>query len=176
MDVAKSLGQRLALTLPAKPAAVTVTKAACGAPATIEFDVGAPVDLRVARELSLRAQGREVMVDCARPGVLSLLLDAVPATPRCDARIDVSRKLRPHEQRLVKLVFGVLQGVTVARRRKRNELVVRNARKVFVNELYECVLEPGGAAGARIDGAGALRIHAPPPAFAPVAGGKRKRQ
>jgi len=56
-----------------------------------------------------------------------------------------------------------LQGVTVARRRKRAELIVRNARKLFVNELHECVLEPGCANSAHVDKNGALRIHVPPP-------------
>ena len=176
MDVAKSLGQRLALTLPVKPTSVTVTKAASGEPATIDFDVGTPANLRYARELSMQASGREVMIDMMRPGVFMLLLNAVPATPRCNARISVSRKLRAHEQRLVELMFTVLQGITVSRRRKNNELIVRGARKLFVNELHENVLLPGGASTAFIDAAGALRIHAPPPSCAPnIINCKRKR-
>ena len=171
------LGERLRIAVEPCPESVVVIKGVGDEPFSLKFCYNRPVDLRHLRALSLKASGREVMVEPQeQPRSAQLLLNALPAPPRATApaNVDVSKKLSPEQRAVVLKLYDHLQGIRVARRRP-NTLVVRGIRKLFVNRLFESAFSGIGDGAVRLDDNGALLVDVVEPERN-ASGLKRKRE
>ena len=124
----------------------------------LEFTLGqSTTTLAKARELSIAADGREVLIDTDRPTCLQVLMDSAPV-PRCVPRsAPRSKVVVPSHAcgRVIRICFELFEGITVyeaTAHPTHMTLHVKGVRKLYVNRTHQAFGDDIESAEVRSDG------------------------